>query len=139
MHVLPKFGNGILSITSILFLTAVVLAQGTTVQASSEDNSEIGVFRNGVWFLDFNGNQQWDGCETDRCISFGLAEDVPVVLDQPKDEPSALLYPGPKFDVGDNPISVAVDDLNATASPTSSPLIRTVSQTCRVLWMKCTE
>ena len=78
IHLLPKFGNGILSITWILFLTAVVLAQGTTVQASSHDNSKIGVFRNGVWAFDLNGDGEFDDCTTDRCIAFGLAGDSPV-------------------------------------------------------------
>jgi len=31
-----------------------------------------------MWFLDFNGNQQFDDCEMDRCIGFGLPGDIPV-------------------------------------------------------------
>jgi List-Bact-rpt repeat protein len=45
-------------------------------------NSKIGVFRpnSGEWFLDLNGNGQWDGCSVDKCISgFGQAGDLPVV------------------------------------------------------------
>jgi len=57
-----------------------------TAQASSEDNSsvssanssKIGTVRDGMWFLDFNGNQQFDDCVTDRCIGFGLPGDIPV-------------------------------------------------------------
>jgi hypothetical protein len=44
--------------------------------------SKIGVFRpsTGEWFLDFNGNGQWDGCGIDRCIAnFGQEGDFPVV------------------------------------------------------------
>ncbi len=44
--------------------------------------SEIGVFRpsTGEWFLDLNGNGQWDGCGIDVCVtSFGQAGDFPVV------------------------------------------------------------
>jgi hypothetical protein len=42
--------------------------------------TKIGVFRNGQWFLDLNGNGAWDGCGTDACMaSFGLAGDLPVV------------------------------------------------------------
>jgi hypothetical protein len=42
--------------------------------------SKIGVFRNGQWFLDLNGNGAWDGCGTDACIaSFGAAGDIAVV------------------------------------------------------------
>ena len=43
---------------------------------------EVGVFRNGQWFLD-NGNLQWDGCGwlQDTCGSFGLPGDKYVVGD----------------------------------------------------------
>ena len=44
--------------------------------------SKIGVFRpsTGDWFLDFNGNGQWDGCGVDLCVTnFGQAGDFPVV------------------------------------------------------------
>ncbi|MBI2182716.1 MAG: hypothetical protein HYU31_18090 [Deltaproteobacteria bacterium] len=43
--------------------------------------SKIGVFDpiTGGWFLDLNGNGQWDGCEVDGCMSFGLPGDIPVV------------------------------------------------------------
>jgi hypothetical protein len=34
-----------------------------------------------MWFLDWNGNGQWDGCGVDACIGFGMATDVPVVGD----------------------------------------------------------
>jgi hypothetical protein len=44
--------------------------------------SKIGVFRNGMWYMDFNGNGLWDGCgstpDTDRCLSFGMSGDSPV-------------------------------------------------------------
>jgi hypothetical protein len=46
------------------------------------DNSgrmKVGIFRNGVWCLDLNGNLQWDGVGTDRVGSFGAAGDIPVV------------------------------------------------------------
>jgi hypothetical protein len=43
---------------------------------------KIGVFRNGQWFLDLNGNGTWDGCVTDGCYaSFGRAGDLPVAGD----------------------------------------------------------
>jgi 6-phosphogluconolactonase (cycloisomerase 2 family) len=41
----------------------------------------IGVFREGSWYLDFNGNDVWDGCGTDLCVAFGSPGDVPVVGD----------------------------------------------------------
>jgi hypothetical protein len=42
--------------------------------------ASIGVYRNGTWYLDTNGNGLWDGCATDGCVAWGgLPEDVPVV------------------------------------------------------------
>ncbi len=44
--------------------------------------SKIGLFRpaTGEWFLDMNGNGQWDGTNVDKYISgFGQAGDLPVV------------------------------------------------------------
>jgi hypothetical protein len=41
--------------------------------------TKIGIFRNGQWFLDLNGNGQWDGCGVERCGNFGLPGDMPVV------------------------------------------------------------
>jgi hypothetical protein len=41
----------------------------------------IGIYRDGQWYLDQNGNGAWDGCLEDACLpSFGgLAPDFPVV------------------------------------------------------------
>jgi hypothetical protein len=48
---------------------------GTGVQS-------IGVFRNGVWYLDLNNNGQWDGVAGgDGIFYFGLPGDIPVVGD----------------------------------------------------------
>ena len=43
--------------------------------------SSIGIYRHGKWFLDFNSNGLWDGCEVDMCIEAfgGYPEDIPVV------------------------------------------------------------
>ena len=45
--------------------------------------TKIGVFRPSIgwWFLDYNGNGQWDGCTTDRCYNFGISDDTPVTGD----------------------------------------------------------
>ena len=43
--------------------------------------SKVGVFRpnTGEWFLDLNGNNKWDGCGIDLCLTdFGDAGDIPV-------------------------------------------------------------
>ena len=42
-------------------------------------DSKIGVFRDGAWYLDINGNGAWD--EGDVTYSFGIAGDVPVTGD----------------------------------------------------------
>ncbi|TAN40734.1 MAG: hypothetical protein EPN25_06485 [Nitrospirae bacterium] len=41
----------------------------------------IGIFHNGVWYLDMNGNGAWDGTSTDAMLSFGagLTGAVPVI------------------------------------------------------------
>jgi hypothetical protein len=45
--------------------------------------AKVGVFRptTGMWYLDYNGNGQWDGCGTDSCIHFGMSGDLPVAGD----------------------------------------------------------
>jgi len=40
--------------------------------------SEIGLYLYGLFFLDYNGNGQWDGVTTDRQYSFGQYGDKPV-------------------------------------------------------------
>ena len=50
--------------------------------ATSQIASRIGIFRpeTGEWFLDRNGNGQWDGCAVDICItSFGQPGDLPAI------------------------------------------------------------
>jgi hypothetical protein len=36
--------------------------------------TQLGLFRpsTGDWFLDYNGDRNWDGCTKDRCLSFGI-------------------------------------------------------------------
>ena len=47
---------------------------GTTTQIGTFDGA------NGRWYLDRNGNGQWDGCTVDLCItSFGSPGDIPLV------------------------------------------------------------
>lgn len=43
----------------------------------------VGIFRNGSWFLDANGNGTFDGCgagQPDRCATFGQAGDRPFAV-----------------------------------------------------------
>jgi uncharacterized delta-60 repeat protein len=46
-------------------------------------SSKVGLFRpsDGTFYLDYNGNGQWDGCGTDRCLSIGMNGDIPLVGD----------------------------------------------------------
>lgn len=50
---------------------------------ATDKGTKIGQFRPSTaqWFLDWNGNGVWDGCGTDRCYTFGAANDKPVVGD----------------------------------------------------------
>jgi hypothetical protein len=43
--------------------------------------SKIGVYRAGWWYLDVNGNGQWDGTPVDRAYYMGVPTDIPVVGD----------------------------------------------------------
>src|ERR1051325_9394852 len=43
--------------------------------------ASVGVFRAGLWVLDFNGNGQWDGLGNDRAVVLGQAGDIPVLGD----------------------------------------------------------
>jgi hypothetical protein len=42
--------------------------------------TNIGVFRNGAWYLDYNGNGKWDpGVDITVPVgSFGLSNDIPI-------------------------------------------------------------
>ena len=42
---------------------------------------EVGVYNNGIWYLDYNGNGVYDGPVADRTASFGPAGYKPVVGD----------------------------------------------------------
>ena len=48
-----------------------------------DGKNKIGIFRKGTWYLDLNGNGQWDGCEIDGCLGpFGDYDfDLPVAGD----------------------------------------------------------
>jgi hypothetical protein len=39
---------------------------------------KIGIFRNGFWIIDHNGNYVWDGSSDDKVAGFGMAGDIPV-------------------------------------------------------------
>lgn len=58
---------------------------GSDIPVSGDWNhsghSKIGVYRNGTWFLDYNGDGHWNGNGVDRQFSFGIPGDVPIVGD----------------------------------------------------------
>ena len=43
--------------------------------------SDVGVYNNGIWYLDYNGNGVYDGPVIDRSASFGSAGYNPVIGD----------------------------------------------------------
>jgi hypothetical protein len=45
---------------------------------NADSSTEIGVFRNGTWALDLNGNGIWNGQAPDGIFTFGLPTDKPV-------------------------------------------------------------
>ena len=60
-----------------VFLDDILLQKSTSPSTSDE----IGVFRNGQWFLDLSGNDFWDGCAVDGCLYLGMAGDQAAVGD----------------------------------------------------------
>jgi len=59
----------------------ITASNGCNTDSYGAGRSKIGVFRptTGEWFLDLDGNGQWDGCGVDKCItSFGQEGDLPV-------------------------------------------------------------
>ena len=39
----------------------------------------MGVFRAGLWVLDYDGSGNWEGAPRDRAVTLGQAGDIPVV------------------------------------------------------------
>jgi hypothetical protein len=55
-------------------------------------SSKVGAFRpsDGVFYLDHNGNGQWDGCAIDRCLQIGINGDKPLVGDWTSSGPARI-------------------------------------------------
>lgn len=67
-------------------LGGVVLASSAAGAAESESDTSrpvIAVFRDGMWYIDGNGNHAWDGLPIDEELAFGEAGDWPVALPRP--------------------------------------------------------
>jgi hypothetical protein len=45
---------------------------------NSNSKDKIGIFRDGFWIIDYNGNHRWDGPPDDKVAGFGQAGDIPV-------------------------------------------------------------
>ena len=79
---------------------------------NGDGKAKVGVFRAGTWYLDYNGNGQWDGCNVDRCYasSFGQPGDLPVIT-QMLDGRDAVQVTGSivKVTDGDTAILAAAD------------------------------
>ena len=56
-------------------------ALGISLVGNGVRLTEIGVFRNGLWALDLNGNHSWDGTSIDGLFTFGQAGDIAVTGD----------------------------------------------------------
>ena len=48
------------------------------IKAFTCEPSKIGVFRNGPWYLDYNGNRVWDPASGDVSFWFGTSGDLPI-------------------------------------------------------------
>jgi FtsP/CotA-like multicopper oxidase with cupredoxin domain len=49
---------------------------------NGDGKTELGLYRNGTWYLDLNGSGGWNGAPTDKQVNgFGTATDIPVVGD----------------------------------------------------------
>jgi PKD repeat protein len=48
---------------------------------TGDGTSKLGVFRDGIWYLDYTGNGAWDGSTEDRQYSFGNSGDIPIAGD----------------------------------------------------------
>jgi hypothetical protein len=80
-------GNGVWEGTPTdalyVFGSGLINAVPVTGDWTGSGTTRIGVFVDGTWYLDLNGNGVWDGSPTDALYSFGtgLAGIVPVVGD----------------------------------------------------------
>ena len=47
---------------------------------NGDTKTDIGIYKDGTWYLDMNGNGAWDGSTTDRLVtSFGMPGWTPVI------------------------------------------------------------
>ena len=46
-----------------------------------DGRKKVGIYSNGTWYLDYNGNGVWEGVAVDKAYSFGFPAATPVVGD----------------------------------------------------------
>jgi hypothetical protein len=64
------------------FVAAPTMTYTAPGTAASAPRAAVGLYRDGTWYLDKNGNGIFDGCGTDACMSWGgVPGDIPVVGD----------------------------------------------------------
>jgi outer membrane protein assembly factor BamB len=75
----PSVANGVVYFGT---LRHGIYAVGTEPHPPFFRQGEVGVFRNGAWYLDYSGNGWWDGPVTDlKYPAFGTTGDAPVAGD----------------------------------------------------------
>jgi outer membrane protein assembly factor BamB/PKD repeat protein len=61
---------------------SMYLGQNVDIAIAGDWNSngkdKLGVFRDGFWIIEYNGNYQWDGPPDDKVSGFGMTGDIPV-------------------------------------------------------------
>jgi len=91
---------------------------------NGDDIHTIGIFRDGTWFLDLDGDGRWS--EGDAVVEFGRAGDLPVVGDWTGDGVSKLgVYRNGKFllDINNNRQLDDADKVIETGSTDGLPIV----------------
>jgi PKD repeat protein/FtsP/CotA-like multicopper oxidase with cupredoxin domain len=70
-HAYLNAGNYSVSLAATNLGGTTVLTKVGYVNVSPAVTDNVGVYRNGAWFLDYNGNGVWDGPSVDKAYTFG--------------------------------------------------------------------
>jgi hypothetical protein len=73
----------IMALGSVMGLSGVARAQASAEVTFDESRPVIAVYRDGMWFIDDNGNHAWDDLPIDEELAFGEPGDWPVALPHP--------------------------------------------------------
>jgi PKD repeat protein len=82
-HSYPNAGTFTVSlnVTNAAGVSNLTVKTGYITVTTGGALSKTGVYRNGIWYLDYNGNGVWDGPIDDRTYNFGGPGNVSVVGD----------------------------------------------------------